>query len=313
MRSRVTLVLALTVCSCSGCAWLAAPGSTPAPNGSRHWPVGVGLPRVLRATRERACPRVVLTPGPFGTRLAADEIGARSATTGGVVYSLADRGRVFGTVYPAVSRDDGRSWRVDGPCFFYAAAQGANVASNVGATAPRSAFVWGRFATYVRVTRDGGRHWWETNFPGGVRLVRQRGHTLLAWAIADKGTPVVYASLDGGLVWRRVTEPGTEKRQLQPRLHLPARRVVPGQLIHIRATGCSPLTGQRDEMTWHNSYQSRHPHADDYVAVYGLDRVGDTISTWFRIPQHTRRGPALLDMYCGDASSGSAVAYLTVE
>jgi hypothetical protein len=310
MRSRVTLVLALTVCSCSGCAWLASPRSAVEPNGNR--PVGIRLPRVLRATLERACPRVVLTPGPFGTRLAADEIGARSAATGGVVYGLADRGRVFGTVYPAISRDDGRTWRVDGPCFYYAAAQGANVASNVGATSRRSAFVWGRFGSFVRVTRDGGRHWWETNIPFGARLVVQRGRTLFAWADADKGARVAYASVDGGLTWRRGGAPVTAQRQMHVHLLLSTRWVVPGQLIHVRATGCSLLTGQRDEMTWHNSYQLRHPHADHYVAVYRLHRGGDLISTWFRVPQHTRRGRALLDVFCGDASGGNAVAYVTV-
>jgi hypothetical protein len=55
-------------------------------------------------------------------------------------------------VYPAISRDAGRTWRVDGPCFYYSAAQGPNVTSAIGARAPGSAYAWGAGGNVVKAT-----------------------------------------------------------------------------------------------------------------------------------------------------------------
>jgi hypothetical protein len=144
---------------------------------------------------------VVLSPGPPGTRLTAGEIGARSAAVDGVVYALADRGRLVSVAYPAISRDDGRTWRVDGPCFYYAAAQGPSYVSKVGAFSARSAYMWGPFANLIRVTRNGGRTWWQTDMPDGVDRVIRRGGELLA-QVGQPGQRQVYASTDGGFTWR---------------------------------------------------------------------------------------------------------------
>ena len=84
-------------------------------------------------------------------------------------------------------------------------------------------------------------------------------------------------------------------------------------MIGVRATGCGALVGQPDEMTWHNHRQLTHPRAGHYVSVFALRRQGTTITTSFRVPAHSPPGKALLDVYCGTASSGNAVAYLNVR
>ena len=170
----------------------------------------MGVPRVLRAARVRPCPAAVLSPGPAGTRLPAADIGARSAATGEILYGLADRGHLFGVAYPAISRDRGRTWQVDGPCFYYAAAQGASGVSRVGVLSRRRAYMWGLFSNFIRVTRNGGRTWWETGIADGVQRVTRRGHVLIARA-AKPERGVVYRSTDGGFTWRIVWDRGARR------------------------------------------------------------------------------------------------------
>ena len=117
------------------------------------------------------------------------------------MYGLANRGRLTSVAYPAISRDHGRTWRVDGPCFYYAAAQGPSFVSKVGAFSARSAYMWGPFANLIRVTKNGGRTWWETDMPDGVDRLVRRGRDLLA-LVGPHGRRRVYASADGGFTWR---------------------------------------------------------------------------------------------------------------
>jgi hypothetical protein len=150
----------------------------------------------------RPCPRMVFSPGPVGTKLPRYVLGPRAAATSSVTFALADRGQFFGAVYPAISRDAGRTWRVDGPCFYYSAAQGPNVTSAIGARAPDSAYAWGALGAFIKVTRDGGRHWFAANIPGGMVSVHYRGSTLRALVCGNTSKVFTYDSNDDGLIWR---------------------------------------------------------------------------------------------------------------
>lgn len=130
-------------------------------------------------------------------------MGPKAAATNEVIFALADRGPLFGQVYPAISSDGGQSWHVDGPRFWYAAAQAPNVTSTIGALAPNWAYAWGQGGNFVKVTHDGGAHWWVTDFTDGVRRVEAKGRTLRAWEHgSDVSEPfIVYVSSDYGLSW----------------------------------------------------------------------------------------------------------------
>ena len=95
--------------------------------------------------------------------MSAGDIGPRAAATSHLIFGLADRGSLSGQVYPAVSSDGGRRWRIDGPRFAYAAAQGPSGTDSIGARAPELAYAWGEGGSFVKVTADGGSHWWSAN------------------------------------------------------------------------------------------------------------------------------------------------------
>jgi hypothetical protein len=172
-----------------------------------------------------------------------------------------------------------------------------------------SGVVWGRTGIFVRTTRDGGTHWWQTEMPQYVRNVGVRGDHLIAWMLTTRALrTLAYVSADGGLTWHlRFIPP------LHARLFLSRRQVTPGQTIGVKATGCARLVDQPDEMTWHNHRQLTHAHGGHYVPVFGLRRQGTRITTSYRVPARSPRGKGLLDVYCGPASSGNAVGYLSVR
>jgi BNR/Asp-box repeat len=166
-------------------------------------PVGIqdSLPSTVRATAVRDCPHSVLSPGPTGTPLSSSEIGARSASVRGLVYGLANRGDLFGVAYPAISRNNGRTWQVDGPCFYFAAAQGASVVDRIDSTSTQDAYAWGQNSLFVRATQDAGRHWWRANFPVPTHRVANHDGTLTA-TLDSQADRVTYTSTDGGRTWQ---------------------------------------------------------------------------------------------------------------
>jgi hypothetical protein len=145
---------------------------------------------------------MVLTPGPPGTLLARNQIGARARATPRLWFALADRDDLFSVVYPAISRDAGRTWRVDGPCLYYSAAQGPNVTSSIGARAPGSAYAWGARGTIVKATGDAGRRWFVTGLPGEAVGVGYRGRSLRALVCGAASRVFAYRSIDDGRTWR---------------------------------------------------------------------------------------------------------------
>jgi len=161
-------------------------------------------PRELKAKPERPCPRAVASPGPRGTILPKATIGETATATQQIVFGLADRAPLFGVVYPTISTDGGTTWRLDGPCFYYAAAQGPSATDSIGARAPDWAYAWGRGGVFVRVTHDGGAHWFEANLPDPARHVVASGRTLRAYLYGTRST---YVSRDYGLTWRLFPAP----------------------------------------------------------------------------------------------------------
>ncbi|MGE5226096.1 MAG: hypothetical protein ACM3OO_04400 [Planctomycetaceae bacterium] len=146
------------------------------------------------------CPKAVFSPGPPGTPLADSTIGRTAAATNELVFGLADRHQLFGFVFPAISTDGGHTWQLDGPCFYYAAAQGPAATTKIGALGPNWAYAWGRGGNFVKVTHDGGAHWFAANLPS-IRRVTSSGRTLRAWLF---GTHSLYISRDYGLTWQLV-------------------------------------------------------------------------------------------------------------
>ena len=143
------------------------------------------------------CPKQVLSPGPPGTPLPARAIGPQAAATEDVIFALADKRPLSGVVYPAISTDGGQTWHVDGPCFYYAAAQGPNVTSRIAAVAPDWAYAWGRGGQVVKVTHDGGSHWLAAVLPP-IRRIVSSGHTLHALLFGNSSE---YVSRNYGLTW----------------------------------------------------------------------------------------------------------------
>ena len=164
------------------------------------------MPTTIRA--------ILLKPGsppgvvsvPAGTTVSAADIGARAATSDGVVYGLADQGTDFGEVWPAISTDSGKRWRIDGPLFYYAAADAPNATDSIGARGGDMAWAWGWGGNFVKVTTDRGRHWWAADFPAGVDTVTWRDGQLQVRALGistanGQFQSFLYISPDGGRTW----------------------------------------------------------------------------------------------------------------
>jgi hypothetical protein len=157
---------------------------------------------------------ILLKPGsppgvvsiPAGTMVSAADIGARSATSDGVVYGLADQGADLGEVWPAISTDSGKRWLIDRPLFFYAAADGAAATDSIGARGGDTAWAWGWGGNFVKVTTDRGRRWWAAGFPAGVDTVTWRDGHLQVRALGKSMAngqfqSFLYISLDDGRTW----------------------------------------------------------------------------------------------------------------
>jgi hypothetical protein len=105
--------------------------------------------------------------------------------------------------YPAATGNGGRTWRTSGPALHINAAQAPLAVSEVGALSRRVYFAAGG-GEVVDATPDGGKHWYQTLFPGGVLGAIPANGKLLA-VVADNATSPantwVYGSGDGGKTW----------------------------------------------------------------------------------------------------------------
>ena len=103
--------------------------------------------------------------------------------------------------YPVVTVDGGTSWRVDGPIFYVAAANGPAFVDEISAAAPQTVFVWGQYTgDVVQATTDGGAHWWAAHLGPGVLSMGDSGHDHL-WAVVADPTARFFTSTDGGRMW----------------------------------------------------------------------------------------------------------------
>ena len=123
-----------------------------------------------------------------------------------VLFGLAVYRDFMGATYPAISTDGGAIWRIDGPRFYVAAAQAANVTSDVGALGPHGAYFWGPGGNSVKVTTDEGIHWWITGFTAGVYKVSTTRGTLRTVAFGNQVQDgafqaFLFVSTNSGRTW----------------------------------------------------------------------------------------------------------------
>lgn len=158
-------------------------------------------PKVLSA-RRLAPRRYALKPGTLVSHAAL--FGDRVFANASDGFALANGNQAQ---YPAVTRDGGRTWRIDGPQLHIDAADGPEAVGYVGIAGPRSYFAYG--SSVVDVTTNAGRTWWET-FLGElvVAVVPGPGNDLIAFVQQQvsngSANPVVtsqYVSRDGGRHW----------------------------------------------------------------------------------------------------------------
>jgi 2-polyprenyl-3-methyl-5-hydroxy-6-metoxy-1,4-benzoquinol methylase len=83
-------------------------------------------------------------------------------------------------------------------------------------------------------------------------------------------------------------------------------------VIHVTGINCAPLSHQRDEMTWHDSYEATHPSMEKFERIEPLHRTGNTVRATFIIRRSDTRGVGILDLFCG-GGHGNAVTSIRVE
>jgi hypothetical protein len=124
-----------------------------------------------------------------------------------VFFGLAVYPQFGQATYPALSTDGGHSWRIDGPLFWVAAAEGAAVTNDVGALGSRGAYFWGKGGNVVKVTLDDGLRWWATGFGDSVYKVSASHGVLRTIALGNQVScnafqAFQYVSTDSGRTWR---------------------------------------------------------------------------------------------------------------
>jgi len=174
---------------------------------------GQNLPPYLQRTvHGRLVPQstqssFIPNPLPIGTLVPKTAVAVTAVDNHRLRFGLATYPTPPDTTYPAISTDGGSSWRIDGPLFHVAAAQGASVITNVGPLGARGAYFWGRGGNVVWVTTDGGSHWWSTGFSYGVDTVTATHGVLRAAALGDQVKSgefetFLYVSKDSGRTWK---------------------------------------------------------------------------------------------------------------
>jgi len=117
-------------------------------------------------------------------------------------------------LYPIVSHDHGKTWHVGGVYFAVPVASSVYYVSSVKIFTPRIVAIYALRSETFDFTSDGGRHWYQTFFPGLIQSITNLG---LKSAILPEGTIQVeiqsgpdslartgfYRSRNGGLSWVR--------------------------------------------------------------------------------------------------------------
>lgn len=151
-----------------------------------------------------------LTPDALavGTVVPASEIKLTAMDSTQLHFGLANIGPGVSppSTYPAISTDGGATWKIDGPEFWVAAADGPEVVSSGGALGSEGAYFWGQGGNVVHVTTDEGLEWWTSGFPAGVdKVSASHGilHTVALGGQVDSASfqAFLYQSKDFGRVW----------------------------------------------------------------------------------------------------------------
>ena len=143
---------------------------------------------------------------PVGATVPAVDITVTAVVSLTLSFGLAVFPSLASATYPAISTDSGANWRIAGPEFYVAAAQGANVTSEIGALPPNGSYAWGQGGNAVKVTTDRGDHWWGTGFAFGVYRVSASDGTLDVVALGPQSedgsfAAYLYVSTDSGHTW----------------------------------------------------------------------------------------------------------------
>ena len=151
---------------------------------------------------------------PRGTAVKAADVTQRVSLGGAVRAGLGDRGSLDGSVYPVISTDGGKRWRIDGPLFYRAAADAPNVTNRLEALGTDTLIAWGSGGNFVKTSTDRGAHWYAANFPVGVYSAGVQATHLVVRAMgnpdrASRFPTRRYTSTDGGRVWHRGAQLGS--------------------------------------------------------------------------------------------------------
>lgn len=96
----------------------------------------------------------------------------------------------------------------------------------------------------------------------------------------------------------------------RPQLLLSSHRGRAGKRIAVKGVNCPRPRSQRDELTWHDSYEAAHPGLERFRRIEPLHRSGTTVRARFRILKSDTAGRGILVLFCG--GRGNAVGYVTV-
>ena len=141
----------------------------------------------------------------IGTVVPQADIAASAADTRQLRFGLA----VYPSsqTYPAISSTRAPAGALTVHCSTWPRAQAPNITTAVGSFGSHGAYFWGQGGNVVKITTDGGRHWWVAGFYSQVYSVSESHGALRTVVFGnDVGKHSVqtflYVSTDSGRMWR---------------------------------------------------------------------------------------------------------------
>ena len=210
MQRRLATVLVALACA-AGCSGAGSPRVAP-PTAMSPKPVAApsftkGRPPVLHAQPLRyGRPGGPTAVKGRGHPVPPSAVTHRVPLATRVRVGLADSASYFGRVYMAISRDEGRTWTIDSPEFYYSAAQGPATTTALSRTPSGLVVAWGHGGNFVKITPNVGRSWFQTDFQDGVDTLTVHGNRLfvreLEFTTSGDALPdLTYMSDTRGRTW----------------------------------------------------------------------------------------------------------------